>query len=219
MKLIYITVLACLSASAYAQVNADEIGFDGCGRDIEVSEDDGVIVYDFDNDDQMRADDMFGAMWAVEMTYTFKGGYSISGEWESGTQKRNDGFATAEGDMIDRFSEDMAEATIAAIDQSDMADKELIAATLKMQSGTAQKASELQSLAATYTDIAAMQVGTFHNGMAIIYEDGLFGFVNDCFQIAAKPKYENVLPFYEEYAWVQQKGKWFKINKEGDKVK
>lgn len=206
--------------SMNAQIAADEIGFDGCGRDIDVweDEDSGDIVYDFDNGDQIRGDDMFGSMWGINMTYTFSAGYAISGSWEQGFQKERTSYTDAAGNEVSRFSTDMAANTIEAIEQSEITDKDLILKILSMTSGDAQ-AEELQNNAKTYTDIAAMDVGAYHNDMAIIYDEGMFGYVNDCFQVVVKPKYENALPFYKEYAWVMQKGKWFKIDKEGKKVK
>lgn len=221
MRTIIVPILSLATTFCYAQIDADEIGFKGCGRDIEVSEDEdtGNIIYDFDNGDKMVSDDMFDAMWGVTITYTFESGMMVKGEFTKGVQQANHGYFNTAGDSVSRFTADFNDANLAAIKQTDMADKDLIASTLSMMGDPDQQSEEMRNLAATYTEIAAMQFGTFSNGMTIIYEDGMYGYVNDCFQEVVKPKYENALPFYSEYAWVMQKGKWFKIDKKGKKVK
>ena len=61
-------------------------------------------------------------------------------------------------------------------------------------------------------------VGEVHNGMVVVKEGFLYGYVNSKNEYVIKAKYEEVKDFVNGYAWVRSGDKWGVVNKTGKMV-
>ena len=61
-------------------------------------------------------------------------------------------------------------------------------------------------------------VGEVHNGMVVVKEGFLYGYVNSKNEYIIKAKYEEVKDFVNGYAWVRSGDKWGVVNKTGKMV-
>ncbi len=148
-------------------------------------------------------------------SFFFNDGSLLEGTWNEGKIDSIAGYYDSTGSRQTRFSKEHEKDFTEMISNSELPDKMLIVRIMQMIADPEQRVKEFKNLSKTYSFMQKNELGVFSNGLALIYSDGKYGFVNRCMEIVIPPKYENAGGFVKEYALVKEGEKWIKIDQEG----